>query len=378
MPWYGGIMSGTSLDAVDACLVHFSAEQPQLRAHCSVALAPELRQELLALNQPRGLDELHRAALAAQRLMQGYHQALQECLRQAGLQPHQVQALGAHGQTLRHRPDLGYTLQLHNGALLAELTGITVVTDFRSRDVAAGGQGAPLVPAFHEALFRSPSQPRVILNLGGIANVTLLLPGQPTRGYDTGPGNVLLDAWAQQHLGQPYDAEGAWGQGGQVHQELLERMLEHPFFSQTGPKSTGRDGFHLPWLQAHLSAWGHPLSVVGLPPAPQDVQASLLELTARSIAQALWLEALPPFELWVCGGGVYNTALLARLQALLPQARVNSTEALGLPPQWVEAVAFAWLARELLQGRAGNLPAVTGARHGVPLGAIYPARVAGG
>ncbi len=373
MEWYGGIMSGTSLDAVDACLVHFSAARPQLRAYCSIALPPGLRQELLALNQPQGKDELHRAALAAQQLMQCYHQAAQECLQQVGLLPHQVQALGAHGQTVRHRPDLGYTVQLHQGALLAELTGVTVVTDFRSRDVAAGGQGAPLVPAFHDTLFRSATETRVILNLGGIANVTLLVPGQPTWGYDTGPGNLLLDAWAQQHLGQPYDDQGAWAQSGQVQQELLKRLLDHPFFAQSGPKSAGRDSFNVSWLQAHLSAWEHPSAGPGSYPSPQDVQATLLELSAQSIAQALLQEALPPFQLWVCGGGVYNTALLARLQALLPRAQVRSTEDLGLSPRWVEAVAFAWLARELLQGRAGNLPAVTGARHRVPLGAIYPA-----
>ncbi len=373
MGWYGGIMSGTSLDAVDACLVSFSGPCPQLRAHCSLALAPELRQELLALNQPQGMDELHRAALAAQWLMQDYAQALGECLRQAALQPRQVQALGAHGQTLRHRPDLGYTLQLNNGALLAELTKVTVVTDFRTRDVAAGGQGAPLVPAFHEALFRSPTIPRVILNLGGIANVTLLVPGQPTRGYDTGPGNLLMDAWAQRHLGQPYDARGAWGQRGQVRQDVLARLLAHPFFAQAAPKSAGRDGFNLPWLESHLSNWPNHPGVQAPCPTPLEVQATLQEFSAQSIAQALLQEDLPPFELWVCGGGVHNIALMARLQALLPQAQVGSTETLGLHPQWVEAVAFAWLARELMQGRPGNLPAVTGARHTVPLGAIYPA-----
>lgn len=373
MSWYGGIMSGTSLDAVDACLVNFSTEKIQLGACASVVLPPELRQELLALNEPGGMNELHRAILAAQQLMHGYHRALHECLQQAGLRPRQVRAVGAHGQTVRHRPDLGYTLQLQDGALLAELTGVTVVTDFRSRDVAAGGQGAPLVPAFHEARFRSATETRVILNLGGIANVTLLVPGQMTRGYDTGPGNLLMDAWAQHHLGQRYDDQGAWGQGGQVQQALLERLLEHPFFSQTGPRSAGRDGFNWPWLQAHLNAWDPLLGVPGHRPTAQDVQASLLELSARSIAQALRQEALPPFQLWVCGGGVYNTALLARLQALLPHAQLKTTEDLGVPPSWVEAVAFAWLARELLQGRAGNLPAVTGARHRVPLGTMYPA-----
>jgi anhydro-N-acetylmuramic acid kinase len=264
---------------------------------------------------------------------------------------------------VRHAPHQGYTIQLDNPALLVELTGITVVADFRSRDIAAGGQGAPLVPAFHDALFRSPDAHRVILNLGGIANLTNLAPESATTGFDCGPGNILMDAWAQRHLGQRYDHDGAWAATGKVLPELIDRLLAHPFLALTPPKSCGREEFNLAWLTTILSGSER----------PEDVQATLAAFTVKTVADAVRRHCETPDELYVCGGGAYNGALMRQLAEALPRSRTTTTDFLGLPANHVEATAFAWLAWRTLQGEPGNLPAVTGARGPRILGAIYPA-----
>jgi anhydro-N-acetylmuramic acid kinase len=337
--------------------------------HTHLPLPASLRAELLALNTP-GANELHRAALAANALSRVYAAAVERLLHDSDVVADAVRALGAHGQTVRHRPGefdaCGYTLQLLNPALLAELSGIDVVADFRSRDVAAGGQGAPLVPAFHRALFARPGEVLAVLNLGGIANLSVLKADGTTLGFDCGPANALLDHWCQQHLGLAYDDAGAWAAGGSVQEPLLSAMLAEPYFALAPPKSTGRDLFNPSWLASHLDA---------LPPAAaQDVQATLVELTARSCADAAQRYAGDARELLVCGGGAYNAQLMARLSARLSGYQVQPTDARGLPASQVEAAAFAWLARAHCDRRAGNLSSVTGAAGPRVLGALYPAR----
>jgi anhydro-N-acetylmuramic acid kinase len=359
---YVGLMSGTSLDGIDAVLVRFGDHPPLCAATHYRPFPDDLRREALELHRS-GADELRRAALLANRLAREYAAAVHSLLADAGVASGAVTAVACHGQTVRHAPADGYTLQLNNPALLAELTGITVIADFRGRDLAAGGQGAPLVPAFHDDLFRHPTRHRVALNIGGIANVTDLPPGRPTRGFDCGPGNMLLDAWTQRHLGKPYDQDGAWAGSGKVLPDLLDRLLGHPFLAAQPPKSCGREQFDLGWLQGNLAG----------DEAPVDVQATLVQLTARSVARAIdrWCGA--PGELFVCGGGAHNKALLAALAAELPRVRLALTDELGLPADWVEAAAFAWLGRRTLLGLPGNLPEVTGARGPRILGAIYRA-----
>ncbi|MDF8360303.1 anhydro-N-acetylmuramic acid kinase [Achromobacter anxifer] len=363
---YIGLMSGTSVDGVDGVLVRLGDGQaPAVLASANLPMPADLRRELLALNQS-GDDELARGALAANGLARLYAQAIAALLQQAGIPASDVAAIGAHGQTVRHRPELGYTVQLNAPALLAELTGIDVVADFRSRDVAAGGQGAPLVPPFHAAIFGAP-QGRAVLNLGGIANVTLLEPGQPPRGFDTGPANVLLDGWCQRHLGLPYDADGRWAATGQVLAPLLEQLISsEPWFALPPPKSTGRDLFNLQWLDDRLAAFDGPK------PAPQDVQATLQRLTARTVANAIDASAAATQEVFVCGGGARNPGLMRELAYCL-QRPVHPTDALGVPAQEVEALAFAWLAQAFVQRRPAGVPAVTGARGPRILGALYPA-----
>lgn len=373
---YIGLMSGTSLDGVDGVVARFGDDPaPQhiaVSAHAHRPFDAALRDELLALNRS-GADELHRAALAANGLARLQAEVVQALLAQAGLAAAAVEAIGSHGQTLRHRPGefdgTGYTLQINQPALLAELTGIPVVADFRSRDLAAGGQGAPLVPAFHAQVFSLPDAPRAVLNLGGIGNLTLLpAPGDPAglvRGFDCGPGNALLDHWVARHLGRPFDDGGRWAAGGQVHAGLLAGLLAEPFLQRCPPKSTGRDLFNPDWLAARLA----PHAAL----AAQDVQATLAEFTARAAADALRREAPATADLRVCGGGALNKHLMARLSALLPGVGVGSTDEAGLPPLQVEAAAFAWLARACLLGQAGNRPEATGARGPRVLGALYPA-----
>jgi anhydro-N-acetylmuramic acid kinase len=357
-----GIMSGTSADGVDAVALDLSATVPKLCGRHYQPFAPELRARILAL-QAASANELHEAALVSNELSRLYASSALSALKDARRQASEVRAIGCHGQTVRHRPDLGYTLQLVNGALLAELTGITVVCDFRSRDIAAGGQGAPLVPAFHAAMFSSPRTHRVIVNIGGIANLTDLPGNDAVRGFDTGPGNVLLDAWSEKHLGLPHDEDGRWARAGRVLPDLLRRLLAHGYFAHTPPKSTGRDEFNLRWLESHLSGGEK----------PQDVQATLLELTAATIAAAVTEHCRGATEIYACGGGVHNSALMESLRRAMPGVVVDTTEMLGIAPDWVEACAFAWLARRALEGAPGNLPSVTGARGPRVLGAIHRA-----
>ncbi len=379
-----GLMSGTSLDGVDGVLVDFSAERPAVLGHVHRPFSADLRADLLRLNAT-GDDELHRAALAANAISSAYAACVQALLAEAALPASAVTVIGAHGQTVRHRPQAfdgtGYTLQLINGALLAERTGIDVVCDFRSRDVAAGGQGAPLVPAFHVALFGEPGQALAVLNIGGIANLPLIrAQAGSVVGFDCGPGNALMDGWCERHIGRTFDDDGRWAAGGRVHPGLLALLLSEPYFEQTPPKSTGRDLFHLRWLDAHLQGLQSAAPKAGdagvegvSPPSARDVQATLCELTAVTAATALRRHGPEITQLRVCGGGAFNGHLMARLAAHLPAASVASTAAGGVPPDQVEAFAFAWLARALVRREPANLPTVTGAKGPRLLGALYPA-----
>jgi anhydro-N-acetylmuramic acid kinase len=357
-----GLMSGTSVDGVDAVLADFSVEPCRALARTHVAFAPELRAELNAL-QRSGADEIHRGSLAANALMDCCATAVAAVLSVARRAAGDIAAIGLHGQTIRHRPELGYTTQLANPARLAEATGITVVADFRSRDVAAAGQGAPLVPAFHAAAFAAPDRHRVVVNIGGIANITDLPPGGPVRGFDTGPGNTLMDAWCERHTGQPYDRNGAWGGSGRTISELLRALRAEPYFALPPPKSTGRDRFHMRWLAKYLNASY----------SAQDVQRTLIALTAQTIAAAIGVHCAGASEVLVCGGGAQNSVLMSELEAALKPRRVTTTAAQGVAINEVEALAFAWLAREAIAGRPGNVPTVTGARGPRVLGAIYRA-----
>ncbi len=371
-----GLMSGTSLDGVDGVLVDFSASKLRVMQHLSAPFASILRAELMALNTP-GDHELHRAALAGNALARVYAQVVTDLLRTTQTPASAVQAIGAHGQTVRHRPGefdgVGYTLQLNNPALLAELCGIDVVADFRSRDVAAGGQGAPLVPAFHADVFGRTDAMVQVLNIGGIANLSVLGADGSVWGFDCGPGNALMDFWCQQHTGQPFDAGGAWAASGQVVPALLARLMTEPYFAKAPPKSTGRDLFNPPWLANQL------VDFHNIPPV--DVQATLTEFTASacSISVRSYINnsnectCTESAALIVCGGGALNTYLMQRLQAQLPTHHVASSSHWGLPPLEVEATAFAWLARRMVHRETGSLKSVTGARGARILGALYPA-----
>ncbi|MPQ69896.1 MULTISPECIES: anhydro-N-acetylmuramic acid kinase [unclassified Pseudomonas] len=360
---YIGVMSGTSLDGLDIALVALDGSIRLLASHY-IPMPEALRVELLGLCAS-GPDEIARCAIAEQNWVTLAAQGINTLLEQQGLAPGAIRAIGSHGQTIRHEPARGFTVQIGNPALLAELTGITVVGDFRRRDVAAGGQGAPLVPAFHEALFEERTGHRAVLNIGGFSNLSLIEPDKAVSGFDCGPGNVLLDTWIQDQRNESYDRNGQWAASGQVEPALLLALLSDPFFQTKGPKSTGREVFNLPWLKQHLSH---------LPPlAAEDIQATLLELSARTIVESLTGAQENTEELLVCGGGAHNAALMARLSQLLPATRVASTATHGVDPDWVEAMAFAWLARCCLDGIAANRPSVTGARGLRVLGAIYPA-----
>ena len=355
-------MSGTSLDGIDVALVDFPDGQIQLRGTNFVAYEQSLKDVLLALHHPAN-NELHQAQVIGNELARLYAAAATALLQQCNVVPNQVSAIGCHGQTIRHCPELGYTLQLGNAALLAELTGISVISDFRSRDIAAGGQGAPLVPAFHDTILRHPDIHRVIVNIGGISNLTDLPPGNHATGFDCGPGNLLMDSWCMHHQGKPYDAGGVWASTGKVLTSLLERMLQEPFFASPPPKSSGRDLFNKGWLQAKLQ--GNERA--------EDVQATLLELTGRTISQAVQQYCEGAQEIYLCGGGAHNRTLHDRIAALLPESTVQTTHILGVNGDYLEAIAFAWLARQTLHGKPASLPAVTGAKHASVLGAIHPA-----
>ncbi|MEP6792053.1 MAG: anhydro-N-acetylmuramic acid kinase [Ramlibacter sp.] len=366
--FYIGLMSGTSLDGVDGVLADFSPTTPLVIAHASAPFPDELKAELLALNSS-GTNELQRAALAGNALVRLYAQVVEDLLAGSGTTAAAVRAIGAHGQTVRHRPQefdgTGYTLQLNQPALLAELTGIDVVADFRSRDVAAGGQGAPLAPFFHQALFGRPGETVGVLNIGGISNLTLLRADGTLLGFDCGPGNSLMDSWCAQHTGQPFDGEGAWAARGAVLPPLLAALLAESYFAKPPPKSTGRDLFNPAWLQDHLRAY--------FSSAPADVQATLAELTAQACSADVMRHEPDLRRLIVCGGGALNTHLMRRLGALLPGAQVASSADRGLPPLQVEATAFAWLARKTMRREKLALESTTGARGARVLGAVYPA-----
>lgn len=359
---YVGIMSGTSLDGIDAALLDFSGNTPRLLATHYQAYPSTLKETLLALHQPTQ-NELHHTQLVANELAQGYAAATKMLLLASNINASQVRAIGCHGQTIRHRPDAGYTLQLGNAALLAELSGITVVNDFRSRDIAAGGQGAPLVPAFHHKMLRHPDIHRVIVNIGGISNLTNLPPRQATSGFDCGPGNLLMDAWINLHQGQSYDKDGEWAASGIIIPALLQAFLDEPYMHASPPKSCGRDLFNLDWLEHHLHG----------KEAPADVQATLLALTAHAISDAIVQYCPGAKEIYLCGGGAHNRTLVTYLNKALPNCHIQLTDQLGIEADWLEAIAFAWLAQQTLQSHSANLPEATGARHPCILGAIYQA-----
>jgi anhydro-N-acetylmuramic acid kinase len=358
-PLYIGLMSGTSLDGIDGVL---SSSNQALHA-AFVGFPDALRAELLAL-QSASDDEIHREALAANQLTELYAACVKQLLADAGISADRVAAIGAHGQTIRHRPELGYTRQIINPALLAELTGIDVISDFRHRDIAAGGQGAPLVPAFHQAIFGSTTQTRVVANIGGISNISILWPDGKVTGYDTGPGNLLMDGWIHSQRDQRYDEGGQWAASGTVLPDLLATLMNEPYLALPAPKSTGRDLFNTEWLTQHLQRFASA--------APADVQATLTAFTARTLADAIQRDAPGAKAVYVCGGGAMNTHLMRLLQEPLA-CPVSDTGALGVAPQHVEALAFAWLAGRFCERLPGNLPSVTGARGPRVLGALYPA-----
>ncbi|RMO95412.1 Anhydro-N-acetylmuramic acid kinase [Pseudomonas syringae pv. philadelphi] len=361
--FYIGVMSGSSLDGIDIALLE-QDNRPILLATHYIPMPEDLHAELLALCSS-GADELARAAVTEQKWCRLVAEGVLTLLKEQNMVAGQIRAIGSHGQTIRHEPARGYSIQIGNPALLAELTEITVASDFRRRDIAAGGQGAPLVPAFHEALFDDNKNHRAVLNIGGFSNLSLIESDRPVEGFDCGPGNVLLDAWIQSKLTQSYDEDGNWAASGQVNQELLNTLLSDPFFQTKGPKSTGREVFNLGWLRHHLFQFQTL--------APEDVQATLLELTALTITESLQSAQSSTTDLLVCGGGAHNTALMNRLADLLPDTKVSSTAKFGVDPDWVEAMAFAWLAHCCLESVPANRPTVTGARGLRILGAIYPA-----
>ncbi|MBX8552226.1 anhydro-N-acetylmuramic acid kinase, partial [Pseudomonas cichorii] len=350
--FYIGVMSGSSLDGIDIALLE-QDDRPRLLATHYIPMPEDLYTELLGLCSS-GADELARAAIAEQKWVKLVAQGIATLLQEQNMVAGQIRAIGSHGQTIRHEPGRGFSIQIGNPALLAELTEITVVSDFRRRDIAAGGQGAPLVPAFHEALFDDNKDRRAVLNIGGFSNLSIIESDRPVSGFDCGPGNVLLDAWIQSQRHQSFDKDGAWAASGQVDPALLKGLLSDQFFLTKGPKSTGREVFNLGWLHHHLFQ----LPTI----APENVQATLLELTALTITESLQAAQSSTSELLVCGGGAHNVALMDRLAALLPETKVSSTAKFGVDPDWVEAMAFAWLAHCCLESVPANRPTVTGAR----------------
>lgn len=357
-----GIMSGTSLDGADAALVDFSSKMPRTLAFATVPFDGPLRERLLALSQPES-DSLELAGAVCLALADAYAQAAKAAIAAACVPASSVAAIGCHGQTVRHRPARGFTIQLNDPARVAEQTGIDVVADFRRRDMAAGGQGAPLAPAFHEAAFRHPERSRAIVNIGGIANVTWLAPGRTTLGFDCGPGNVLLDEWCRTHTGAGYDHDGRWACTGNMDTALLARLMQESFLDASPPKSTGRELFRSAWLQERLPRQAR----------PEDVQATLMEYTARCIVDAIVRFCGSTEEIYLAGGGARNTAMVARIAALATPRKVALTDDLGVPTGHVEAVAFAWLAMKCVRREPIDLTTITGARGPRVLGAIYPA-----
>lgn len=359
-----GLMSGTSLDGIDAVVVSMNDSGLSILASHSIDMPVDLKAKIQKISQP-GDNEIGLMAEIIPEFVHLSAEAVRAVTEQASLSPKQITAIGSHGQTVRHLPDKGFTLQLDDPSLLAELTGIKVVADFRRRDMAAGGQGAPLVPAFHKAVFGNPQEDRAVVNIGGISNITVLPKNasQPVIGFDTGPGNLLMDHWCQQNLGLAFDRDGRWA-ASDVHDEiLLETMLSEAFFRQAPPKSTGRELFNPQWLNHMIQGFS------GLSPA--SIQATLCRLTARGICDAIKLHAPATQAIYVCGGGALNKTLMTQIDAMLPDIEINTTAQLGIDPQWVEACAFAWLAQQNIDELAGNIPSVTGASGLRILGGIY-------
>lgn len=348
--YFIGLMSGTSLDGVDAALVQFSAGKSHCEATYYQAYPDTLKNSLLSLHNTAS-DELSTSLTVANQISDLYADAVLGLLNKANANHANIHAIGAHGQTIRHVPEHGYSCQLLNSARLAEKTKINVISDFRSRDIAAGGQGAPLVPAFHQAFFAHPHENRAVVNIGGIANVTYLAQSGKVSGFDTGPGNILLDHWTQLKLGQAYDHDGQWAKSGNVIESLLANMLAEPYLQAHPPKSTGRDLFNAQWLQQHI-LYPHC--------KPEDIARTLVEFTAKTLIDQTSRFCDQVDKLYLCGGGTHNAYLIERIQALSPVG-VNTTDTLGINSDWVEAIAFAWLAKRFMDGAPGNIPAVTGA-----------------
>ncbi|HYG06126.1 MAG TPA: anhydro-N-acetylmuramic acid kinase [Stenotrophomonas sp.] len=370
-PLYIGLMSGTSADGIDAALVAFpdtqdSAPRCQLLGGLTYPWKPQLRAALIALGEGREVASLDVLGDLDARVGESFAAAANALLAQEGIAPAQIRAIGSHGQTVRHRPQAApaFTWQMGDAHRIAEATGITTVADFRRRDIAAGGQGAPLMPAFHVAMLGSAAEDRAVLNLGGIGNLTLIPSQGDVRGFDTGPANALMDSWCQRHTGQPFDAEGAFAASGQVLPALLAQWQADAWFALPPPKSTGREQFHLDWALSAPAAAGA---------SAADLQATLLALTVTTVTEALRAHQPDTRRVLVCGGGVRNPVLMAALAAGLPGVVVESSQAHGLDPDYMEAMGFAWLAAQALAGRPGNLPAVSGARGPRILGAIHPA-----
>ncbi len=369
---YIGLMSGTSVDAIDCALLGVTGERFKLLATHQHDIPEDIRKQIIAISQP-GDNEIEQMGVLDRELGRLFAEATLALLHAEQLQSSAICAIGSHGQTVRHHPplvtpsrQLPFTLQIGDPNTLAEFTGITTVADFRRRDMAAGGEGAPLAPAFHAAAFARPGNNRAIVNIGGMANASILEGETLQAGFDTGPGNTLLDGWIMRQKRQRYDNQGHWAASGQVHHGLLQQMLSHPYFTRTGPRSTGKESFHLAWLDG-LPA----MTTEALPPA--DVQATLAELTASSIAQTLMGAPVALQEVYICGGGAHNVDMMSRLKRLLTPLPVLTTQSLGMDPDWVEAAAFAWLAHRTINNLSGNSPAVTGASGPRVLGGIYPA-----
>jgi anhydro-N-acetylmuramic acid kinase len=363
MSLYVGLMSGTSMDGIDAALVDITDQHCRVRAARTSDWPGALKARVTELLENAGAAALDDIAALDVELGREFAEAALALLRAAGIAPSEVRAIGSHGQTLRHKPSgaAPFTWQIGDPNTIAELTGLTVVGDFRRRDVAAGGQGAPLVPAFHDHVFRSQDEDRAIINIGGIANLTVLCQGAPVIGFDTGPGNRLMDAWIERHQRLPFDRDGAWALTGHCDTALLAALLKEPYLGLGAPKSTGRELFNLRWLAAALGTQNR---------NPADVQATLLQYTAATIASAVQQYA-PAASLYLCGGGAHNRALQDAIVRRVAPLRVSSSAALGLDPDHVEAVAFAWFAHRTLAERTSTLPSVTGARGARILGAIY-------
>ncbi len=361
---YIGLMSGTSADGIDATLSEIGENSINVIAHLEVPHTQSLRQQILDLCHP-GDNEIDRLGRLDQQLGKAFADAANALLSQANITPKQIKAIGSHGQTVRHRPDGDnqFTLQIADANQIVQRTGITTVADFRRRDMAAGGQGAPLAPAFHQAAFSSNGKNRAVVNIGGISNVTILEGKQLTAGFDTGPGNGLMDGWIKRHKQVNFDRDGEWAKAGSVNDALLQQLLQHPFLSKAAPKSTGREDFHLDWLDTQLTIQSNSASAA-------DVQATLLEYTAQTIHQHIEKVAAVIDEIYICGGGALNKTLMTRLQQL-SHCPLMDTSVMGVDPQQVEGAAFGWLAHQTLARASGNNPVVTGAKQAVILGGIY-------